>query len=90
MKNMKASMPVPFMTGVPFEFWAFTCGALLARAHARSDDAARIAGYCGESDAFERALARFADAYGDQSERDHAGLVKAIKSGRVAAIAGEE
>ena len=31
MKNMKASMPVPFMVGEPFNFWAFVCGALLAR-----------------------------------------------------------
>jgi uncharacterized protein (DUF2252 family) len=29
MKNMNASMPVPFMTGTPFNFWAFLCGALL-------------------------------------------------------------
>ena len=29
MKNMKASMPVSFMTGEPFDFWAFLCGALL-------------------------------------------------------------
>ena len=36
MKNMKASMPVPFMTGEPFDFWAFLCGALLARSHART------------------------------------------------------
>ena len=48
MKNMKASMPVSLMTGKPFDFWAFTCGALLARAHARCGDAARIAGYCGD------------------------------------------
>jgi len=50
MKNMKASMPVSLMTGKPFDFWAFTCGALLARAHARCGDAARIAGYCGDDD----------------------------------------
>jgi uncharacterized protein (DUF2252 family) len=83
MKNMKGSMPVAFMTGEPFEFWGFACGALLARAHARSGDAAMIAGYCGERDTLDRALAEFAEAYGDQTERDHADLVKAIKSGRV-------
>ena len=89
MKNMKASMPVSFMTGEPFDFWAFLCGALLARAHARYGDAARIAGYCGEDDTLDRALAEFAEAYGDQTERDHAELVKAIKAGRVKAVAGE-
>jgi hypothetical protein len=49
-----------------------------------------IGGYCGERDTLDRALAQFAEAYGDQTERDHADLVKAIKSGRVPAVAGEE
>ena len=89
MKNMKASMPVSLMTGEPFDFWAFTCGALLARAHARCGDAARIAGYCGEDDTLDRALADFAEAYGDQTERDHAELVKAIKAGGVQAVVVE-
>jgi uncharacterized protein (DUF2252 family) len=89
MKNMKASMPVSFMTGKPFDFWAFTCGALLARAHARCGDAACIAGYCGDEDTLDRALAEFAEAYGDQTERDHAELAKAIKTGRVKAVVEE-
>jgi Uncharacterized protein conserved in bacteria (DUF2252)/Glycerophosphoryl diester phosphodiesterase family len=50
MKNMKASMPVSLMKGEPFDFWAFTCGALLARAHARFGDAIRTSGYCGDDD----------------------------------------
>src|SRR5688572_20227248 len=62
MKNMKASMPVSLMTGEPFDFWAFLCGSLLARAHARYGDASRIAGYCGEDDTLDRALAEFAEA----------------------------
>jgi uncharacterized protein (DUF2252 family) len=90
MKNMKASMPVQFMTGDTFDFWAFACGALLARAHARCGDAAKIAGYCGEGDTLDRALAQFAEVYGDQTERDHAELVKAIKGGRVRAIQADE
>jgi uncharacterized protein (DUF2252 family) len=90
MKNMKASMPVAFMTGEPFDFWAFTCGALLARAHARGGDSARISGYCEGVDTLDRALADFAEAYGDQTERDHAELVKAIESGRVKAVTVDE
>ena len=87
MKNMKASMPVSLMTGEPFEFWAFLCGALLARSHARSGDPVRIASYCGDTDSLDRALAEFAEAYGDQTERDHAELVKAIAAGRVKSVA---
>ena len=85
MKNMKASMPVALMTGTPFNFWAFLCGALLSRAHARSGDVARIAGYCGDAKTLDRALADFAEDYGDQTERDHAELVSAIKRGHVEA-----
>jgi len=85
MKNMKASMPVSLMTGEPFDFWAFACGALLARAHARAGNAAHIAGYCQGAASLERALSEFAELYGDQTERDHAELVKAIASGRVKA-----
>jgi uncharacterized protein (DUF2252 family) len=85
MKNMKASMPVSLMTGTPFNFWAFLCGALLSRAHARGGDVARIAGYCGDGDTLDRALAEFAETYGDQTERDHGELVKAIKTGAVKA-----
>jgi hypothetical protein len=90
MKNMKASMPIEFLTGEPFEFWAWTCGTLLARAHARTGDAAKIAGYIGKSTALSASLAEFAERYGDQTEKDHAALVSAIGSGRVAAIQGEE
>lgn len=86
MKNLKASMPIEFLTGEPFEFWGWACGALLARTHARTGDIARIAGYIGSSDTFAIALAEFAEAYGDQTERDHAELVEAISTGRVVAL----
>ncbi len=49
MKNMKASMPLEWLTGEPFYFWVYICGGLLARAHSRIGDAAKIAGYCGKS-----------------------------------------
>ena len=90
MKNLKASMPIEFLTGEPFEFWGWVCGALLARAHARTGDIAKIAGYIGKSNAFATALANFAEAYGDQTERDHAALVEAIRSGRAEAIHEDE
>ncbi|MBC7821824.1 MAG: DUF2252 family protein, partial [Planctomycetaceae bacterium] len=83
---LKASMPIEFLTGESFEFWGWVCGALLARAHARSGDIAKIAGYIGKSDAFATALADFAEAYGDQTERDHAALVEAVRTGRVEAL----
>lgn len=90
MKNLKASMPIEFLTGEPFEFWCWVCGVLLARAHARTGDIAKIAGYIGKSDAFSSALADFAEAYGDQTERDHAALVEAVRMGQVQAIHEDE
>ncbi len=90
MKNMKASMPIEFLTGEPFEFWAWVCGGLLSRAHARTGDAAKIAGYVGKGSVLSASLAEFAERYGDQTEKDHAALVAAIGSGRVAAIDGED
>ncbi|MFZ3572125.1 DUF2252 domain-containing protein [Streptomyces sp. BH097] len=59
------------------------CGATLARAHARSGDRVAIAAYLGRSDSFDRALARFAEAYADQNERDHQALATAAREGRV-------
>jgi uncharacterized protein (DUF2252 family) len=86
MKNLKASMAVELLSGEPFEFWVWVCGVLLARAHARTGDIAKIAGYIGTSDAFATALAEFAEAYGAQTKVDHAALVKAVRMGRVEAI----
>jgi uncharacterized protein (DUF2252 family) len=86
MKNMKASVPVEWLAGKPFEEYALVCGAILARAHARTGDAAKIAAYCGQSESLDEALADFAEAYGDQTERDHESLVKAIKAGRIDAV----
>ena len=88
MKNMKASIPVEWLTGESFNFYVYACGILLARAHARVGDAAALSGYCGNSPVLDEALAAWAEGYGDQTERDHARLVKAIKAGTVRAIEG--
>jgi uncharacterized protein (DUF2252 family) len=89
MKNLKASIPVEWLTGSAFNFYAWACGAILARAHSRTSDPARIAGYCGNSKALDKALAEWAEAYGDQTEHDHARLLEAIHHGEVAADLSE-
>jgi uncharacterized protein (DUF2252 family) len=88
MKNMKASIVVEGLTGPAFSFYSWACGALLARAHARTGDAAALAGYCGNSTILDEALADWSEAYGNQTEKDHAVLVQAIEKGRVKAIKG--
>ena len=56
--------------------------------HARSGDRIAIAAYLGKTDTFDNALAAFAIAYADQTERDHQALVAAVKSGRIQAETG--
>ncbi len=85
MKNLKASIPVEWLTGASFSFYAWACGSLLARAHSRTGDPARIAGYCGNSSVLDEALAEWAESYGDQTEHDHETLVGAIQRGEVRA-----
>jgi uncharacterized protein (DUF2252 family) len=60
-------------------------GWVLARAHARSGDATMISGYMGSNEIFDKAMAQFAVAYSDQTERYHKELVNAVKRGRVKA-----
>ena len=59
------------------------CGWALALAHAKSGDAAMIAGYVGKSDAVDDAMTKFAFAYSEQNEFDHAELQKAARMNRV-------
>ena len=49
----------------------------------RSANTASISGYLGTNDQFDHAVAAFAQAYADQTERDHAALVAAARAGRV-------
>ena len=65
------------------EVYAKLCGQTIARAHARSGDPVAISSYLGTSDAFDRALADFAETYADQNERDYAALKAAAGSGRI-------
>ena len=79
----KGSAVIEAMKPSTMAGYARLCGWTLARAHARSGDAVAIAGYLGSGDRFDRALARFAESYADQNERDHAALQAAVESGRV-------
>jgi hypothetical protein len=58
----------------------------LARAHARSGDPARIAGYLGSNSTFDDAVCEFAVEYADQNLRDHRAFVRAVREGRVKVV----
>ena len=62
------------------------CAWALAKAHARSGDAAEIAGYMGSSETFDDAICEFAVEYADQNQRDYRLFVKAVREGRIKAI----
>jgi len=89
LKDMKIGALVDVFSPGFMVQYAEVCGWALARAHARSGVPAQISGYLGKSDAFDEAIAAFASAYADQSERDHAILKKAVRSGRVEVVMEE-
>ncbi len=88
LKDMKGSFDVTTLDETGMGTYLGVCSACLARAHARTGDAAGISGYLGKSDAFDEAIADSAMAYADQTERDHQALVGAVRSGRIAVKSG--
>jgi uncharacterized protein (DUF2252 family) len=83
LRDMKASVLVEGMPAGEMEQYAALCGWALARAHARSGHPITIAAYLGTGNAFDRAVASFAEAYATQTERDFHELVKAARQGKV-------
>ncbi|HEX3657474.1 MAG TPA: DUF2252 domain-containing protein [Pirellulales bacterium] len=83
LRDMKIKMLVDVFTPSVMRQYAEICGWTLARAHARSGEPAKISGYLGKSDKFDEAIADFASAYADQSERDHELLVRAVREGKL-------
>ena len=83
---MKFSPSLHSFSTPQLERYVEACGIVLARAHAKSGDATTISGYLGKSDTFDRAVATFALAYADQTERDHKALERAVRSGRIKAV----
>jgi Uncharacterized protein conserved in bacteria (DUF2252) len=88
LRDMKGTVDPSALGARTFVRYLELCGWTLARAHARSGRAAAIAGYVGGGEVFDDAVSRFAVAYADQTERDYALLVDAVRSGRVVATPG--
>lgn len=87
LRDMKMTINVEDMPKEDWVEYLELCGWTLARAHARTSDPAQIAGYLGRSEVFDKAVARFAFAYADQTQRDHEMFVKVMRNGRVKASA---
>ncbi len=83
--DQKGSAQVELMAPAQMTAYARVCGAILARAHARSGDRIAIAAYLGSSDHFDRAIAEFAALYADQNDRDYTALAAAVEDGSIVA-----
>jgi uncharacterized protein (DUF2252 family) len=85
LRDMKMKIDLDTLTKRDWLEYVEICGWTLARAHARTGDAALIAGYIGKSEAFDAAIAKFGHAYADQTERDYELFLKAIRAKRLKA-----
>ena len=85
LRDAKIKFAIETFGSAEMTLFAEWCGWTLARAHARSGEPALIAGYLGDNDIFDDAIAAFALTYADQSEQDHEAVLKAVRDGRLAA-----
>jgi uncharacterized protein (DUF2252 family) len=74
-KDMKGSIDLERLDADDLALYGRICGAVLARAHTRAGGASKITGYLGDTDTFDVAVAEWAEAYADLTERDHAALI---------------
>jgi uncharacterized protein (DUF2252 family) len=78
----KASLNPDSLTQETVMEYAGLCGEALAKGHARTADAALLAGYLGRSTKFDRALVEFAATYADQTRADFGAFVRSQRSGK--------
>jgi uncharacterized protein (DUF2252 family) len=85
LRDMKISAIIEDMDTPLLRQYGRMCAHALARAHARSGDAARMAGYMGSGASFDEAVGEFAVEYADQNQKDYRSFVQAIREGRIEA-----
>lgn len=78
LRDMKRSIDTSELSYQRLCDFSRLCGRALARAHAKSGLAPAMTGYLGKSEAFDKALTRFALAYSDQVEKDYSEFVTAL------------
>ena len=82
LSDHKGSIEIEDLQGQGLIDYAEMCGELLARGHARSGDACVLAGYLGSGEKFAVAMAKFAEEYADQTEKDWQELKRQRGSGQ--------
>jgi hypothetical protein len=82
LNDHKAAVEMSELKSAGLLEYAAVCGETLARGHARSGDPGMIAGYIGASARFDSAIANFAAAYANQTERDWQTLLRSRRIAR--------
>ena len=85
LRDMKGSVDVSMLDLKGFKDYLACCSRCLALGHARSGDAAQIAGYLNKGKPFDQAIADFSVSYAEQTQHDYHALLNAIKAGRIVA-----
>jgi uncharacterized protein (DUF2252 family) len=86
LRDMKISAVIEDWDTVTLRYYARMCAHALARAHARSGDAAMMSGYMGSGQTFDDAIGEFAIEYSDQNRSDYRAFIKAIRDKHIEAI----
>lgn len=86
LRDMKLSAQIEDWDAGMMRQYGRMCAHALARAHARTGDAAMIAGYMGTGSTFDEAVGEFAVEYADQNRADYRLFIKAIREGRIPAV----
>jgi len=83
LRDMKLSAIIEDWDTPILRQYARMCAHALCRAHARSGDAAMIAGYMGSGQTFDDAICEFATEYSSQNRGDYRAFVRAIRAGKI-------
>jgi len=91
-RNRKGEIDTTMLKRDDLDDYGRFAGVLLARAHTRSVDPRLLAGYFQGKDGedLDEALTKYAFAYADQTEADHAELVTLVKDGKLPALVEED
>ncbi|WP_233837745.1 DUF2252 domain-containing protein [Paraburkholderia sp. ZP32-5] len=89
LRDMKLSVVIESLDSGMLRQYARMCAHALARAHARSGDAAMMAGYMGSGQSFDDAIGEFAMEYRSQNQLDYRAFIQAVREGRIEAVREE-
>jgi len=85
LRDLKLSAIIEDWDTETMKHYAKMCAHALARAHARTGDAAMISGYMGTGRTFDDAIGEFAVEYAAQNQLDYRAFIAAISEGRIQA-----